>query len=68
MKVDLVFRNENTTEGNVSVLRCQTKEIAKKAFIKLDAETKIEYAYCRKFSGWHYNIKEWYKRKDGHEA
>jgi hypothetical protein len=63
MKIDLIFVNENTPMGSVSVISCKTKKIAKEKFNKLNTETIIDYAYLRKFSSWHHHIVEWYKEK-----
>ena len=64
MKIDLVFVNENTLEGDVSVIsNIPNLKQATEIFNKLDATTKVEYAYLRKFSEWHYHIYKWLKRK-----
>lgn len=64
--VDLVFVNENTPEGNVSVINhIKTQKAAIVKFGELSKTTKIEYAYLRHFSGWHHHIIKWLKRKDG---
>ena len=63
--VDLVFINENIPEDNVSVIKnIKSQRKAIKKFQELDKTTKIEYAYLRRFSGWHYSIVKWLKRKD----
>lgn len=65
MVVDLVFVNENTLTGNVSVIKyIKTQREAISKFEEMDKTTKIEYAYLRHFSGWHHHIIKWLKRKD----
>lgn len=62
MVVDLVFVNENTPKGNVSVVnRIKTQKDAIAKFEELNKTTKIEYAYLRHFSGWHHHVIKWLK-------